>query len=210
MKCETCDREFAESAVKVWSGKKVCPACFQTLNGVHSDEAPSQPGREDRGPREEFPVDPDALSGDFVHRHIAAAQLSGLGTAVMAAAEDLGISLTREQVLRILANNNFPEHTKVATPLTSEERAVAVEVKYRWNKRLLERYERNNPGGAKHSDATIREIAAHEVYAAEIGRATGAGQLAHKLGCSVVLALVSACAMTIAAVLVAVVIVRGY
>jgi hypothetical protein len=201
MRCETCDKEFPDSAVKVWSGKKVCPACFQTLNDAQSGQRSSQPadlhqtiGDKARALADE--VVPTSLANPGAH-----GAFRGVAEAVMTAAEDLGISLSREQVLRILANNNFPEYTKVATPLTPEERAVAVEVKYRWYKNML---------GAKHSDATIREIAAQQVEAAEIGRATGAGQLAHKLGCAVVLALVSACSMTIAAVLVAVMIVRGF
>lgn len=31
MICDTCDREFQDSAVKVWRGKRVCPGCFRVL-----------------------------------------------------------------------------------------------------------------------------------------------------------------------------------
>lgn len=207
MRCETCDKEFPDSAVKVWNAKKVCPVCFRTLNGVQSEERPSPPGPEYRAPVEKFPVDPGSIRGNFVQQQIGSAQLAGLGDAVMTAAADLGISLSRDQVLRILANNNFPEYTKVATPLTPEERAVAVEVKYRWWKNRRDRLPK---GSTQISDTKLREMAVHEVESAEIGRATGAGQLAHKAGCVVVLALVSVCSMMATAVLVGLMIVRGH
>lgn len=31
MICETCDQPFADGAVKIFKGKKVCPSCFQAL-----------------------------------------------------------------------------------------------------------------------------------------------------------------------------------
>jgi hypothetical protein len=65
-------------------------------------------------------------------------------------------------------------------------------------------------GIAKWSWITIREVAANAVYMAEIGCTTGAGVLAHKVGCSAVLALVSVCSMMATAVMVGLVIVRGY
>lgn len=40
MKCETCEREFQQTAVKVWEGKKVCPSCFDTLTA--SSASPSE------------------------------------------------------------------------------------------------------------------------------------------------------------------------
>ena len=44
MICETCEQPFAEGAVKIFQGKKVCPGCFQVLKAstVPGDNQPVQ------------------------------------------------------------------------------------------------------------------------------------------------------------------------
>ena len=216
MKCETCEKEFSDATVKVWNGKKVCPGCFETLNDAQSAREPPLDTTASSVKARAEAVVIKYLGGRAdpinVGASVAEAAVQGLAAAIITVAAELGISLNDGQLLTILANNDFPGRTKVATPLTPEERAVAVEVKYRWWKNRRDKWARDDPRGAtgKTSDATLREMAAHEVQAAEIGRATGAGQLAHKVGCSVVLALVTACSAMAAAMMVGVAIVRGH
>jgi hypothetical protein len=38
MICETCEREFQDSAVKVWREKKVCPGCFRVLGETQTPD----------------------------------------------------------------------------------------------------------------------------------------------------------------------------